>query len=98
MVESMEKRDKSSTIANRARPRIFLGSSVEGLAVARAIQSALYYEAEPVIWSQGVFGLSGGTLESLVEECDNFDFAVFVLSADDLVIKKKQREIRRAPS
>jgi hypothetical protein len=25
------------------------------------VQSALYYDAEPVLWSQGVFGLSGGS-------------------------------------
>ncbi len=91
LVGDMRKRHRSSTLASRLRPRIFIGSSVEGLEVAKAIQSALYYEAEPVIWSQGVFGLSGGTLESLVEECGNFDFAVFILSADDLVIKKKQK-------
>jgi hypothetical protein len=39
---------------------------------------------------QGVFGLSGGTLETLVEECRNFDFAVFVLSADDFVQRRGQ--------
>lgn len=87
----MRKKHKLLTSGGRERPRIFIGSSVEGLEVAIAIQSALYYQAEPVIWSQGVFGLSGGTLQSLVEECGNFDFAVFILSADDLVIKKKQR-------
>jgi len=75
---------------SRTRPRIFIGSSTEGLEAARALQSALYYEAEPVIWSQGVFGLSGGTLETLVNECNHFDFAVFVLSADDLVHRRKQ--------
>lgn len=75
----------------RPRPRIFIGSSSEGLDIARALQAALYNEAEPVIWSQGVFGLSGGTLETLLQESDNFDFAVFILSADDLVVKRGQR-------
>jgi hypothetical protein len=74
----------------QVRPRVFIGSSTEGLPVAKALQSALYYEAEPVIWSQGIFGLSGGTLETLVAECDHFDFAVFVLSADDLVQRRNQ--------
>jgi predicted nucleotide-binding protein len=76
------------TKVERPRPLVFIGSSVEGLSVARAIQSAIYHDAEPAIWSQGVFGLSGGTLETLVKECGNFDFAVFVLSPDDLLSKK----------
>jgi hypothetical protein len=74
----MGKGRNSSDVGRGKRPRVFIGSSSEGLAVARALQPGLYYEAEPVKWSRGVFGLSGGTLESLVAECDNFDFAVFV--------------------
>jgi predicted nucleotide-binding protein len=73
------------------RPRVFIGSSVEGLEVAHAVQAALYYDAEPVIWSQGVFGLSTGTLETLVAEANEYDFAVFILTADDLVDKRGQR-------
>jgi predicted nucleotide-binding protein len=75
----------------KRRPRVFIGSSSEGLDVARAIQAAIYYDAEPVIWSQGVFGLSGGTLEALVHAGDKFDFAVFVLTPDDLVVKRRAR-------
>ncbi|MCC6125778.1 MAG: nucleotide-binding protein [Pirellulales bacterium] len=87
----MKTKHKLTSLSQRPRPKIFIGSSTEGLAIARALQSALYYEAEPIVWSQGVFGLSGGTLESLVNECDSFDFAVFVLTADDLVRRRKQR-------
>jgi Predicted nucleotide-binding protein containing TIR-like domain len=78
----------SNTSPGRNRPRLFIGSSVEGLDIAHAVQSALYYDAEPIIWSQGVFGLSEGNLESLVREADKFDFAVFVLTADDLLSKR----------
>lgn len=82
---------KKTILKQIARPRVFIGSSTEGLEIARAVQAALYYDAEPILWCQGVFGLSGGTLETLVAECGNFDFAVFVLTADDLVRKQKQR-------
>ena len=34
--------------------------------------------------SQGVFGLSEGGLESLVEKADMFDYAILVLTSDDL--------------
>lgn len=70
------------------RPRLFIGCSSEGLNIARAIQSSLYYDAEPIIWSEGVFGLSGGTLDSLLRCVSDFDFAVFALTADDLLEKR----------
>lgn len=78
-------------ITSKPRPRVFIGSSTEGLQIARAVQAALYYDAEPILWSQGVFGLSGGTLETLVKKSDAFDFAVFVLTADDLIRKKGKK-------
>lgn len=72
----------------RQRPRMFIGCSSEGLDIGRAIQSALYYDAEPVLWSEGVFGLSGGTLETLLRCAADYDFAVFALTADDLIEKR----------
>ncbi|WP_437589341.1 TIR domain-containing protein [Sorangium sp. So ce1000] len=73
-----------------SRPRIFIGSSVEGLRVAEHIQLGLDYDADCTVWSQGVFGLSGGTLESLCAAIREFDFAVLVLTPDDLVQKRSQ--------
>ena len=46
---------------------MFIGSSQEGLAIAKAIQANLDYYCETTVWSQGVFGLGGGTLETLVD-------------------------------
>ncbi len=68
-----------------ARPRVFVGSSSEGLDIAKTIQLNLDHLAEVTVWSQGVFGLGEGTLESLVACQDQFDFAILVLSPDDLV-------------
>lgn len=70
------------------RPYAFVGSSREGLNVAKAIQAELQYVAECELWSQGVFGLSGGTLESLVKGLAAFDFAILVLTPDDLVASR----------
>jgi len=69
----------------RKRPAVFIGSSSEGLKIAKGIQVLLDQICEVTIWSQGVFGLSEGTLESLVAATDEFDFAVLVLTPDDLV-------------
>lgn len=72
----------------RTRPAIFVGSSGEGLGIAQAVQVLLDPHAEVELWTQGVFGLSQGTLESLVLALQRFDFAVLVLTADDLLIKR----------
>jgi CAP12/Pycsar effector protein, TIR domain len=74
----------------RKRPSVFVGSSTEGIKIAKALQVLLDTNYEVAIWSQGVFGLSQGTLESLVLALDQFDFAILVLTPDDLVISRDQ--------
>lgn len=78
-----------------SRPSLFIGSSAEGLLVARALQAELDFDVEATIWSQGVFGLSDGTLESLAAKAPTFDFAVLVLTPDDLLTSREQT--RNAP-
>lgn len=72
------------------RPSVFIGSSAEGLPIAKAIQANLDHAVESVIWSQGLFGLGGGTLESLFENLNQFDFAVLVLTPDDLTTSRAE--------
>lgn len=65
------------------KPRLFIGSSVESLEIAYALQEALDFDVEATVWTQGIFELSKATLTSLLEALDGFDFAAFVLSSDD---------------
>lgn len=67
------------------RPTIFVGSSSEGLKYAKALQVNLDVSCEVVVWSQGVFGLSGGTLDELVERLRTVDFSVLVVTPDDTI-------------
>lgn len=67
------------------KPRLFIGSSQESLSIAYACQQNLQREAEVTVWTQGVFTLSANTLDSLISEVNNSDFAMFLFSPDDLV-------------
>lgn len=81
-------RSAPTSAAPASLPRIFIGSSVEGLEVAQALQEGLEHVAETTLWSQGVFGLSGGTLETLDDAAREYDFAALVLSPDDMTEKR----------
>jgi hypothetical protein len=70
-----------------ALPRVFIASSSEGLQVAEAVRGLLLKElgdtAEIVPWTRQ-FGLSEVTIESLEKASSESDFAVLVLTPDDI--------------
>lgn len=59
---------------NEHMPSVFIGSSTEGLDVAREVELQLQRDAITTIWKDGVFGLGSGTLESLMKVLEQFDF------------------------
>jgi len=74
------------------RPRIFIGSSVEGLDLARGIFQNLERDFEIVIWDQGVFLPSKSVLGQLISELENFQYAIFVFSPDDITTLRSQKK------
>jgi hypothetical protein len=64
-------------------PRIFIGSSVESLRIANACIDILDHSSEVVPWTS-VFENGEASLESLVSTSKSVDFALFVLSPDDV--------------
>lgn len=69
--------------------QVFIGSSVEGLDVARQIQACLDYDnVDAIVWENGVFQASATAIESLEKAPDDFDFAIFVLTPDDLSLSR----------
>lgn len=68
----------------QALPRVFVGSSKEGLAVARELQKQLAGDVTTVIWDQDtVFSLGNVNLESLEEAVLGYDYGIFVFTPDD---------------
>jgi predicted nucleotide-binding protein len=69
----------------RSEPVIFIGSSSEGLAIATAIHRCLQRcPYVPKLWTQGVFECSQTTIEDLMRATRQTDFAILVLTADDV--------------
>lgn len=85
-----------NNVAIRAqKPKIFIGSSLEGINVARKIQAELSNEFEVVIWNQGIFDKLGVSyLETLEQTVRFFDYGVFVFTPDDKI--ESRGETKRA--
>jgi hypothetical protein len=61
------------------------------LEFARAVRTNLATDAEVTLWNEGVFALGSTFIESLVTALPRFDFAVLVLTGDDL-LRSRQSE------
>src|SRR5262245_27745228 len=75
------------------KPSLFIGSSTEGLEFARAARSLLAKDAETTIWDEGFFGLGSTFIETLINSLARFDFALLVLTPDDLVASRKDETL-----
>lgn len=71
-------------------PVLFIGSSVEGLAVAQEIPKGLKHD--PVVprpWcTPGLFSAGGVSIDELLKEVDASDFAAFVFGPDDKITSR----------
>jgi hypothetical protein len=66
-------------------PTLFIGSSSEGINIARAVKAELDRDATVTVWDQNVFSISEYPLESLLRAARGSDFAAFVFSPDDVL-------------
>lgn len=79
------------------KPRVFIGSSYEGKKIAENIHLNLFKgkHYEPIIWTAGVFQPGMSNLEGLFQQLKEADFAVLVMSPDDLLTT--QSTTKRVP-
>jgi len=66
-------------------PSIFISSSVAGIETARELAKQIESFANVTIWSEAAFEPGKTTFESLTEIADRSDFAIFLLTAHDVV-------------
>lgn len=74
------------------KPRLFIASSVESIAIAEAVNVNLDHEFEVTIWKNGTFKLSSSTIEDLVEKSSTVDFALFIFAPDDIATIRSSKE------
>jgi CRP/FNR family transcriptional regulator, cyclic AMP receptor protein len=76
-----------------SQPVCFIGSSTEGLKIAEHLHDYLVKKAViPRLWSNGVFQASSTTIESLVAQAMESDFAALVLTADDITVSRGSKK------
>ena len=68
------------------KPRIFIGSSSEGLHVAERIKDFFKEDYDCFLWTDDIFKNNESFLETLVKSASLFDFGFMVFSADDKLI------------
>ena len=73
------------------RPSAFVGSSTEGLEFARAARGLLTEDAEVTLWNEDFSGLGNTFIETLTEAAPRFDFAILVLTPDDLLTSRQEQ-------
>lgn len=67
------------------RPRIFIGSSREGLPIATRIKEYFSTDFDCRLWSDDIFKFNDNYLETLMKEASLFDFGFLVFTKDDLI-------------
>ena len=85
-------KSERGTSRKSEKPRVFVGSSVESLPYAYAIQENLDpHDAYVKVWPQGVFNIGSYGLESLLQAVRTNDFGVFVFAPDDQAIIRNRK-------
>ena len=76
-----------------AKPRVFIGSSIKGLDIARHAQAELDHDADPEIWDQAIFKSTNVPIENLLRLVQEYDFALFILHPEDVATVRDEEEV-----
>jgi CRP/FNR family cyclic AMP-dependent transcriptional regulator len=90
--DRLRERAKFHRVPNQ-QPAVFIGSSSEGLSIAECLRKALRRsEVIPRLWSNGIFECSKTTIEDLTRAATESDFAILVLTKDDMTVSRGGRK------
>jgi len=70
------------------KPRVFVGSSLEGLAIAEIVAGHIAADFEPSLWTKGLFLPGTYPLDALENALHDSMFGIIVGTADDALTKK----------
>jgi predicted nucleotide-binding protein len=69
--------------------KIFIGSSTEGLNVARKIKTSLKFDAHVDTWADGIFDIPGQAYIEVIENILNtYEYGIFVFTPDDTIFSR----------
>jgi predicted nucleotide-binding protein len=78
-----------SNTTKREKAKLFIGSSKEGLNIARKIKTALKYDGLVDTWADGLFDRPGfAYIEVLESVLLKYDYGIFVFTPDDRVYSR----------
>jgi hypothetical protein len=72
------------------KPRIFIGSSSEGLTVAKEVKTFFEKDYECYLWTDEIFKYNENFLETLMKEASLFDFGFMIFTKDDYTKSRQQ--------
>jgi hypothetical protein len=73
------------------KPKMFIGSSVQGLPIANELRTLLQHELSCDVWNEStLFGLGNTTIEVLEQAVMKYQFGVFVFTPDDELLSRGQ--------
>lgn len=72
------------------KPRIFIGSSIEGLFIAKEVKEFFGKDYECYLWSDDIFKYNENFLDTLMKEASLFDFGFMIFTKDDYTISRQQ--------
>lgn len=76
------------------KPRIFIGSSREGLPIAEKLKKEFSAWADCDIWNEaGIFEINKGYLEQLLDHLSLYEYGVMVATGDDEVTSRKETKL-----
>lgn len=73
------------------KPRIFIGSSGEGLDVAKYVKNYLGEDFDCFLWTDDIFKYNESVLETLLKEASLFDFGLLVATKDDFLQSRENK-------